>query len=253
MNIYEEAAKVLAEGRQAALVTVISADRSTPREVGAKMLVKPDGSIFGTVGGGGVEHLSIKKALEVIKEGKPIRYHISLTPEKDPGMLCGGEMEVFIEPVLSAPTVYIFGGGHISRTLSKMAKLAGFRVAVIDDRPEFANAENFPEADIVMAEDIAEAFSKLKIDRTGYIVIVTRGHKSDEAVLEQALKTPAKYIGMIGSKTKVKAIFDHMREKGFTEDSISNVHAPIGLQIGAETPEEISISILAEIIKVRRG
>ncbi len=252
MNIYEEAAKILAEGGQAALVTVIFADRSTPREVGAKMLVKPDGSIVGTVGGGGVEHLSIKKALEVIKEGKPLRYHISLTPDKEPGMLCGGEMEVFIEPVLSAPTVYIFGGGHISRSLSKMVKLAGFRVAVIDDRPEFANAENFPEADIVLAESVAEAFSRLRVDRTGYIVIVTRGHKSDESVLELALKTPAKYIGMIGSKTKVKAIFDHIRDKGFSKESIDRVHAPIGLQIGAETPEEISVSILAEIVQVKR-
>jgi xanthine dehydrogenase accessory factor len=253
MNIYEEAGKIMAEGGQAALVTVIATDRSTPREVGAKMLVKSDGSVSGTIGGGGVEHLSIKKAMEAIKEGKPCRFQVSLTPDKDPGMLCGGEMEVFIEPLLNPLTVYIFGGGHISKTLAKMVKLGGFRVAVIDDRPEFANEENFPEADTVMAEGVSEAFEKLRIDHTGYIVIITRGHFSDEAVLEHALKTPARYIGMIGSKSKIKTVFGHLREKGLTQEALEAVHAPIGVPINAETPEEIAVAILAEIIKVRRG
>ena len=168
-------------------------------------------------------------------------------------MICGGDLEVFIEPILSSPTLYIFGGGHISLSLAKIGKLLGFKIVVIDDRPEFANPQRFPEAELTLAEDFSKAFPKLKIDKSSYIAIVTRGHQYDELVLEWAIGTKAKYIGMIGSKTKNKAIFSHLLAKGTSQELLERVHAPIGLAIGAQTPEEIALSIMAEIVQVRRS
>jgi xanthine dehydrogenase accessory factor len=254
-DIYQEIVRIREEGGEAALATIVSASGSTPREEGAKMLVRADGSIAGTIGGGSLEAQVIKEALKVIAEGKPKQLHFSLTAKEveDEGMLCGGEAEVFIEPILTTPTLYIFGGGHVSQPLAKTGKLLGFKVAVIDDRTEFANANRFPEADTVIAEDFGKSFSKLKIDKSSYIVIVTRNHQYDDLVLEWAVGTKAKYIGMIGSKKKTKAVFDHLMTKGITKEQLSRVHAPIGLEIGAQTPEEITVSILAEIIKVRRS
>jgi xanthine dehydrogenase accessory factor len=191
----------------------------------------------------------------VIKQGKPKRLHFSLTAKGagELGMICGGDTDVFIEPILTLSTLYIFGGGHIALALTKMGKLCGFKIAVIDDRAEFASAERFPEAEVILAEDFTKSFARLKIDKSSYIVIVTHGHKHDEVVLEQAVGTPAKYIGMIGSKTKNETIFSHLRDRGISKEQLDRVHAPIGLEIGAQTPEEIAVSILAELIKVRRS
>jgi len=254
-DIYQEIVRIKAEGEEAALVTVVLATGSTPREEGAKMLVRADGSILGTIGGGSLEAQVIEEAVKVIKQSKPKRLHFALTAKKveEEGMLCGGELEVFIEPILTPPTLYLFGGGHISLPLAKMGKLLGFKIAVIDDRAEFANPDRFPEAGIVLAEDYTKTFSKLKIDKSSYIVIVTRNHQYDNMVLEWAVGTPAKYIGMIGSKTKVKTIFSHLLAKGITNQQLDRVYAPIGLEIKAQTPEEIAISILAEIVKVHRS
>jgi xanthine dehydrogenase accessory factor len=255
-DIYQEIVRVKAEGEEAALVTVVSTAGSTPREEGAKMLVKPDGSILGTIGGGSLEAQVIEEAVRVIKQqGKPKRLHFALTAEEadEAGMVCGGELEVFIEPILSPPTLYLFGGGHISLSLAKMGKLLGFKIAVIDDRAEFTTPDRFPEADILLAEDFTRAFPKLKIDKSSYLVIVTRGHQHDELVLEWAVGTQAKYIGMIGSKTKTEAIFSHLLAKGISKEQLDRVHAPIGLKINAQTPEEIAVSILAEVIKVRHS
>lgn len=255
LAIYQEIVKILAEGREAALVTIISASHSTPRGEGAKMLVNPDASIMGTIGGGKAELETVKEALNVMKTGIPKRLHFSLVPRKgeEPGMICGGEMEVFIEPVLQAPTMYLFGGGHISLALARIGKLVSFKIAVIDDRAEYANKERFPEADILLVDDYDKAFRKLSIDRSSYIVIITQGHKGDQAVLEWAVGTPAKYIGMIGSKTKVKTVYSNLIAKGITSRQLEAVHAPIGLETYAETPEEIAVSIMAEIIKVHRS
>ena len=255
LDIYQEILKITAEGEEAALATIVSASHSTPRGVGTKMLVKANGSIMGTIGGGNVENETIKEALNVIKTGKPKRLHFSLVPRpgEDTAMICGGEMEVFIEPILQAPTLYLFGGGHISLALAKIAKLVGFKVVAIDDRAEFANPERFPEADLVLAEDYEKAFRKLKIDKSSDIVIITTNHKSDELVLGWALGTPGKYIGMIGSKTKFKTLSSHLLAKGITQKQLDAVHTPIGVEIYAETPEEIAVSIMAEIIKVHRA
>jgi xanthine dehydrogenase accessory factor len=254
-DIYQEIVRIKEKGEEAALVTIVSATGSTPREEGAKMLVKPDGTIIGTIGGGNLEAQVINEAVGVIKQGKPKRLHMSLTAKEaeEAGMICGGDLEVFIEPILTAPTMYIFGGGHISLPLAQMGKLLGFKIAIIDDRAEFASTKRFPEAEMVLAGDFSKAFSKLKIDKTSYIVIVTRGHQNDELVLEWAVGTPAKYIGMIGSQTKVKTVFSHLLAKGVSKGRLDSVYSPIGLEIGAQTPEEIAVSILAEIIKVRRS
>jgi xanthine dehydrogenase accessory factor len=252
-DIYQEVVKIRAEGQEAALVTVISASGSTPREEGAKMLVRPDGSIVGSIGGGSVELQIIKEAIEVIKRGKPVHLCYRLKEGEELGMLCGGDVEIFIEPVIPAPTVFIFGGGHIALALAKMAKLVGFKIVVIDNRPEYAAPQRFPEAEQTLAIDYAQAFPKLKIGRTGYIIIVTHGHMGDEVVLEGALKTEAKYIGMIGSKTKNKVVYSHLLAKGVTKEQLDKIYAPIGLSIHAQTPEEIAVSILAEIIKVRKS
>jgi xanthine dehydrogenase accessory factor len=255
VDIYQEIVRIKEEGKEAALVTIVSATGSTPREEGAKMLVEPDGTIAGTIGGGSLEAQVIAEAIKVIKQGKPKRLHMSLTAKEagEAGMICGGDMEVFIEPILTTPALYIFGGGHVSLPLVKMAKPLGFKITVIDDRADFANAERFPEADIVLADDFTNAFPKLKIDKTSYVVIVTRGHQHDELVLGWAVATPAKYIGMIGSQTKVKTILSHLLAKGVSKERLDSVHSPIGLEIGAQTPEEIAVSILAEIVKVRRS
>jgi xanthine dehydrogenase accessory factor len=251
-DVYKAAYKIISEGAEAAIVTVVAASRSTPRGVGTKMLVRADGSLTGTIGGGGVEAAAIRIAANVIRTGKPELHHFDLVPDKEPGMVCGGEMDIFVEPLALTPTLFIFGGGHISLAIAKIAGMLGFKIAVLDDRAEFANRERFPEAELVLAGDLEKAFSNLPIDRLSYIVIVTRSHKDDQKVLEQAIKTPARYIGMIGSKTKVKAIFKNLQEKGIEPKLLDNVHTPIGLEIYAETPEEIAVSILAEIIKIRR-
>jgi len=251
-TIYEEMAKLASECQDAALVTVIAASGSTPREEGAKMLVRNDGSIAGTIGGGSLEKEAIQKAVKAIKTGKPTRLCFRLTEGEDIGMACGGDVELFIEPVLAEPHLFIFGGGHIGAILCKMARLAGFRIVVIDDRPEYASSSRFPEAEQTLLSDYHGVYSKLTIRQSDYLVILTHGHTGDEVVLEQALSTNAKYIGMIGSKKKNEIIFSHLQQKGISLEKLNTVYTPIGLKIKAQTPAEIAVSILAEMIKVRR-
>lgn len=160
---------------------------------------------------------------------------------------------LILEPVLGAPSLIIFGGGHVSKYLSKAASLVGFRVTVVDDRPEYANAQRFPEAVRTLAVDFTEAFDQISIFPSTYVAIVTRGHRSDEEILEQALKRPAKYIGMIGSKRKILTTYEHLLERGISAESLKRVHAPMGLEIGARTAEEIAVSIVSELIALRRG
>jgi xanthine dehydrogenase accessory factor len=252
-DIYQEILENKNKGEDAALVTIISTAGSTPREVGAKMLVKADGTVVGTVGGGSLEFLATNEAIKAIQTGKSKRIDYSLQPGGDTDMTCGGDAEIFIEPILSLPSLYIFGGGHIGLALTKMGKLCGFKVIVIDDRPEYANAERFPEADRTVVSEYKDAFAAVKVDRSGYIVIVTHGHKGDAVALEGALATSAPYIGMIGSKKKVAATYNRLVEKGIPREELNRVHSPIGLDIYAQTPEEIAVSIMAEIISIRRG
>ncbi len=253
-DIFEEIVRIRSEGGSAAIVTVTSVKGSTPRAEGSKMLVRSDGSILGSIGGGSVEARVCKEALKAIHENKPMMLHYDLTGKDAAGggMICGGTMEVFIEPIGTDPVLYIFGAGHVSFAISKIGKIAGFKVVVIDDREEFANPERFPEADETIAQDFEEVFSRLKINKLSYIVIVTRGHLLDEKALEWAVKTDAGYIGMIGSQKKNRTVMSHLESRGISKERLDAVYAPIGLDIHAETPEEIAVSIIAEIISVRR-
>jgi xanthine dehydrogenase accessory factor len=253
-DLYEEIVKLKAAGRSGALATIVGAEGSTPRETGAKMLVRADGTIFGTIGGGGVEGRVIEESMQVIREEQPRLFHYDLTGSEaaGAGMICGGVLDVYIDPIVPVPAVFIFGGGHISLSVSKIGAMAGFQVTVIDDRPEFANPERFPEAAQVIAEKFSTAFPRLQVTRSSYLVIVTRGHADDQQVLEWALTTEAGYIGMIGSKRKIATLYRNLEEKGIAREKLLRVHAPIGLDIGALTPEEIAVSIVAQMIQVRR-
>ncbi len=253
LEIYQELSNITANGGRAVLATIISSQGSAPRKAGAKMLIKEDGTFIGTVGGGSAEQLIKKKAEEMMKSGESQIVHFDLSGKgRDAVMICGGQMDIFLELILSLETLYIFGAGHISQSTATIAKMLGLRVIVIDPRPEYNNNDRFPNADSLIVEEFDSSFSKLNVEEDSYIVIYTTGHVSDEQCLEFAIGTRAKYIGMIGSKKKVKEVKDRLAQKGASQQQLNNVYAPIGLEIGAETPEEIAISILAEIIKVKR-
>jgi xanthine dehydrogenase accessory factor len=254
-EIFQHIVKISSEGGSAALATVVQVKGSTPRAAGSKILVKDDGTVLGSIGGGALEAKICREAMSVLKQGKAKMLHFDLAGDELEAdqMLCGGEMDIFIEPIRPHPTLYIFGAGHISQSISKMAKMIGFVVVVIDDRAEFANHERFPEADDILAEDFSKAFARLPVNDSSYIAIVTRGHQFDETVLEWAATTDAFYIGMIGSRKKNEVILEHLYAKGVPKKRLEEIHAPIGLDINAETPEEIAVSIVAEIIQVRRA
>jgi xanthine dehydrogenase accessory factor len=254
LDIYQELANIAVKGERAVLATVTSSQGSAPRKTGTKMLIKRDGTLVGSIGGGNVELAVQEKALEVMKSGEAQMAHFDLSGNgEEAWMVCGGQMDVFLEPIMPAETLYLFGAGHISQSTVAMAKMLGLRVVVIDPRPQYTNVDRFPGADLLVVEDYDKAFSELNVDENSYIVIYTPGHVSDEKCLRFAVGTAAKYVGMIGSKNKVKDVKERLRKKGVSQQQLEEVHAPIGLEINAQTPEEIAISILAEIIKVRRS
>jgi xanthine dehydrogenase accessory factor len=255
MDIFAEIAKLRREGRKAALATIIQVQGSIPSYESSKILIRDDGSIVGTVGGGCVEAEVWSAAQQVMREEKPRRLHFNLNtqPELDNGLICGGSLDIFVEPILAVPTAFIFGGGHVSLYVSKVANVAGFDTVVMDDRPAFANPERFPEAAETHAGPWEEIFPRLKINGFSYIVLVTRGHKGDLTCLRWALTTPARYIGMIGSKRKFIEIAKVLEGEGVPTEKLERVHSPVGLDIGALTPEEIAVAIVAEMIAVRRN
>jgi xanthine dehydrogenase accessory factor len=347
-NLYLEIVQALERKERVVLATLIHRIGSAPRAVGAKYLVKEDGTSFGTIGGGRVEAEVWQEAKQVMERGEGSVLHFQLTAEQlaEGGLICGGNIDIFLEPldqelldiyrgvlkikqkggsailatlisldhpsvkgqglkvllkpsgekvgalihseplerrvllegeclfeekkpkvlvvdlgnqkaeillepIISEPTVYVFGAGHVSQQVSPLAKRVQFRVVVIDDRAVFANRERFPEADEIIVSEFEKCFDRLSIDESSYIVIVTRGHLYDRYVLEQAVQTRARYIGMIGSKRKIQMLYQNLTEKGIPKESLDRVCAPIGLAINSETPEEIAVSIVAELIKVR--
>jgi xanthine dehydrogenase accessory factor len=254
-QIYQEITRLIAGGQSIAVVTVIDCKGNTPGKQGFKMLVDAEGKTRGTVGGGYLEALATKEALASLKQGISCVRNFRLDTEEAGGigMICGGEITVYIEVVSPAQTLLLVGAGHVSQPVAAMAKMLGFQVLVTDDRQEFCNAERFPAADRCLVADPADVFDHISINPSTYIVIVTRGHLRDQEALEKALATEAAYIGMIGSQKKVKTVFEQLRAKGVSEEELAKVHAPIGLAIGAETPAEIAVSILAEIIAVRNA
>jgi|SRR5580765_3675167 len=255
VDIYEEIVRLRRAGRRGAVATIVNVRGSIPSFKTAKMLVRDDGSIAGTIGGGCVEAEVWQAAREVMESEKPrtLTFDLNQDPKYDTGLVCGGTLEIFIEPVLPPAELYIFGAGHVAASLYRVARIAGFDITVVDDREVYASRERFPEAQEVIAEDFDKVTSRLQPSESSYIVIVTRGHRDDMRVLRWAVQTPARYIGMIGSKRKTITIFKELQKEGLAPELFDRVHAPVGLDIGAITPEEIAVAITAELIAKRRN
>jgi xanthine dehydrogenase accessory factor len=244
VKIFKRVLEIERRGGSGLLVTVVDIDRWEKGNI-PKLFLEPDGRRIGALPGlEGVERKLAADMPELIKK-------------RQPGLMVyaddGSRVEMFVEPVLSDPVLCVFGAGHVSSRIVPLASLVGFKVVVIDDRPDFADPQKFPEAAEVHVLPFEGALLKLPVGEASYLVIVTRGHIHDMTVLAQGLRTDANYIGMIGSRRKIRIIFEKLLEQGFTQRDLDRVHAPIGLEIGAETPEEIAVSIVAELIKVRAG
>src|SRR5277367_5607657 len=254
MDIYEEVVRLRRLGQKCALATIVQVNGSIPSYESAKLLVREDGSMVGTIGGGCVEAEVWNIAREVMESERPRHLNFTLGQDAayDNGLICGGQLSVFVEPVVPQPRAFIFGAGHISKSLSKVASLAGFATVIVDNREAFANRERFPEADEIHALEYEELFPMLTIRDTSYLIIVTRGHRDDMRVLRWAVTTPAKYIAMIGSKRKVIGVVKELERDGQPRHLFERIFAPMGLDIGAITPEEIAVSVVAEMVAVRR-
>jgi xanthine dehydrogenase accessory factor len=254
MDVFDELVRLRALGQKCALATIVEVNGSIPSFKTAKLLVREDGSLVGTIGGGCVEAEVWNAAREVIQSGKPRTMSFSLGQDAayDNGLICGGQLQVFVECISPQPAALVFGGGHISKCLAKVLDLAGFKVSIIDNREAYANRERFPEASEVHAAEYEEVFPRLSVNESSYIVIVTRGHRDDMRVLRWAIDTHARYIAMVGSRRKTIGVIKELEREGIPRTAFDRVFAPMGLEIGAISPEEIAISVGAEMIAVRR-
>ncbi len=253
-DIYEEIVRLRRQGLRAALATIILRKGSTPRKDPAKMLVYEDGLRKGSIGGGCTEAEVCREAATVIHSGKPqlMRFDLTGDDAEEGGLICGGSMEVYVEPILPDPTLVIFGAGHVGRCTAEIAKSIGFRVVIVDDRIKYANRERFPHADALFVDAWDENFRQLQVSESTFLLIATRGHQFDLACLRYALQTPARYIGLMGSRRKVRLFYDTLTKEGVPPSQFERVCAPVGLEIGSETPEEIAVSIAAQLIAVRK-
>ncbi len=249
---YKALAEAIEQNQPAAIATIVKTLGSSPRDVGSKMLVYPDGRIVGSVGGGAMEARVIEAAQATMRDGQPRYLDMTLSNEErgDP-LICGGEMEIFVEPLSPTPTLVIVGAGHIGAACAELARFLGFRTVLLDDRPELLAKEKFPNVDELHAGDLAAELGQLEITPQSYVVLVTRAHTLDASVLRAVIDKPAAYLGMLGSKRRVLTVYETLKSEGVPEESFQRLHAPIGLPIGAETPQEIAVSIMAEIIKER--
>lgn len=255
MDVYEELVELRRSGQKCAVATIVEVAGSIPSFQSAKMLIRQDGTMVGTIGGGCTEAEVWQAARDVIDTEKPrmLQFNLGQEAAYDNGLICGGQLNVYVEPVLPVPKALIFGAGHISKSLSKVATLAGFATTVIDNRDSYANRERFPEASEVIADEYEDVFPRLSADDATYAIIVTRGHKDDMRVLRWAAEQPLRYVGMIGSKRKTLEVAKHLIAEGVALDKLSRIHAPMGLDIGAVTPEEIAVAVVAEMIRRRRN
>ena len=252
MEIYEELLRLKKEGRVSALATIVQCSGSSPQKQGAKMLVRDDGTVVGTLGGGCLEAEVVQSARMVMKDGRPMTMPFELT-EKQGGLVCGGKVLVYIEPIIPDPVLVILGAGHVGKALAKAARFSGFRVLICDDRSEHANRENIPDAHEILVHEFVDIFEGLIIPEHAYIVVATRGHNHDlDAVKASLLRTKARYIGLLGSRRKKALVFRALEEAGFSPEEIGRVQIPVGLPINSVTPEEIAISIMAQVIQKRR-
>ena len=251
MEIYEELLRLKKEGRASALATIVQCSGSSPQKEGSKMLVRDDGTVVGTLGGGCLEAEVVQAALMVIKDERPMTMPFELT-EKQGGLVCGGRVLIYVEPVIPDPVLIILGAGHVGKALAKAARFSGFRVTVCDDRPEHANRENIPDAHEIAVHEFADVFERLIIPGHAFIVVATRGHNHDLDAVKASLRTNARYIGLLGSRRKKALLFKALGEAGFSPEDIDRVHIPVGLPINSVTPEEIAVSIMAQVIQKRR-
>src|SRR5919106_348065 len=251
-SIYQALSEVEKNNESAALCTVVKSVGSTPRHVGSKMLVYPDGRFVGTVGGGDLEHRVLDEAWIAINDGEArlLTYMLADPSRGDPGV-CGGTVEVFVEPILPPVMIVVIGAGHVGKAVVHLAKWLGFRVAVSDDRPEFCNPEATPGADAYYPVPMGELPGQLKLNKRTYLVITSRGANVDVQGLPGLLESNPAYIGVIGSKRRWLTTAKGLKQKGVSEEKIARVHSPMGLELNAETPEEIAVSILAEILMLR--
>ncbi len=254
-EVFAALGEALTRAEDVALVTIVATNGSTPQRVGAKMLVYADGRTVGTVGGGCYENDAFWKAKESLKTRQALRVKYELDDDfaQENGLVCGGQMEVFIEPIEPSPSVYIIGAGHVGLYLGRFAHDAGFTVRVVDDREAFANRERFPDAAEVVVDDIPGWLTTAVLPASAYVVIVTRGHRHDLDALRAVVNRDLRYVGLIGSRAKVARVYEALMAEGVDPERFARVHAPIGLDLGAVTPQEIAVSIVAELIAVRRG
>ncbi len=254
-EVFQAVGDMLQRGESAALVTVIRTQGSTPQRVGAKMLVFPDGRSIGTIGGGCYENDAFWKARRALETRQPLvaKYELADDLAEESGLICGGQMEVYIEPLEAAPHLYLIGGGHVAYHLGRLAATVGFRIHVLDDREKFANAERFPEAVEVAVDNIPEWLTRAAIPTSAYAVILTRGHRYDLDALRALATRELRYLGLIGSRAKIARLHEALRDEGVAFNSLDGLHAPVGLDIGAVSPQEIAVSILAELIAVKYG
>ncbi len=250
-TLYEELFRIAQSGQSAALATVIATSGSSPQKVGAKILVNEHGDITGTIGGGAIEQKVIQDALELMRLGKAERRTYHLT--HDLGMCCGGTMEVFIEPLQRPLEIIIFGGGHVGKALGRQMKLLDYHLTIVDERPEFANSDRFPEADRIFCESSKQAIKKISFNEQLVVLIATHDHQLDQEILFECAPLEWSYLGMIGSRRKAQKALDRLRTEGISEEIVARIQTPMGLAIGAQTPEEIAVSIAAQIIAHRHG
>ena len=254
-EVFAAVTAALERGEAAALVTIVATTGSTPQRVGAKMLVFADGRIVGTIGGGCYENDAFWKAREAIDHRRPELVHYELSDDfaQETGLICGGQMDVYIEPIEPSPELYVIGAGHVGFHLARLAHEVGFRVHIVDDREKFANNERFPTAEEVVVDDIPTWVARANLPPHAYAVIVTRGHTNDLEALRALAPIDLRYLGLIGSRAKVARIYEALAADNMSAERLQRVHAPIGLDIGAVTPQEIAVSILAELIAVKHG
>ncbi|NIS81685.1 MAG: dehydrogenase [Anaerolineales bacterium] len=254
MALFERLAALEREGGSAVLATVIQTRGSVPRREGTKMLIYADGRIEGTIGGGRMEATVIEEAMLALKDGKTrVKSYAFVDPEKGDVGVCGGEMEVFIEPLRPSPMVVVIGGGHVGKAVAHLAHWLGFRVVVSDDRPEFVTPEAVPDADEYILCALGDLPDKISIHEETYLILATRGVDIDVLGLPALLETPATYIGVIGSRRRWETTADKLQEMGISVEKLQRVTSPIGLELNAETPEEIAVSVMAQIVMMRRG
>ncbi len=254
-DIFAEIVDLRSRGLRAALATIIATKGATPRKDSSKMLIYEDGRRSGTIGGGFTEAEVCREALLALRTGKPKLLSFDLTgvDHEESALVCGGFMQVYVEPVLPDPTLFIFGAGFVSKAVAEVARFAGFRIAIVDDRIENANPDNFGHADDFYVDAWEEIFKRLPVNPSSFLFIATRGHQLDLLCLRYAVKSPARYIGILGSSRKTQSLFDVLEKEGIDRSEFKRVFVPVGIDIAAETAEEIAISLVAELIAIRKN